>query len=94
MLRSADYIPLMAGVQQLLIKCAFPTFHAKLFNTILPRRQKRQKQQKLPDLGALKSSTEDDRDHVYDTIQEKPSVLIEDLLAEIDFEVHRLSIGV
>lgn len=64
----------IAGVQQLL-RCAFPIFHAQLFNILLP-----------------KTLCEDDRDHIYESIQEKPSVLIEDLLAEVDFKVHRMSI--
>jgi hypothetical protein len=47
----------------------------------LTQEAKRQKHQCLPRSGAPKKLTEDDRDHIYETIQEKPSVLIEDLLA-------------
>lgn len=58
----------------------------------LTQEAKRQKQQSLPRLGAPRKLTEEDRDHIYNTIQEKPSILIKDLLGEVDFKVHCTSI--
>ncbi|CRL31137.1 Transposase, Tc1-like [Penicillium camemberti] len=58
----------------------------------LTQESKRQKQESLPRPGQPRKLTEDDRDNIYGIIQEKPSVLTEDLLAEVDFKVHRQSI--
>ncbi|KAJ5860214.1 uncharacterized protein N7529_007524 [Penicillium soppii] len=53
---------------------------------------KRQKQQSLPHSGALRKLTEEDRDHIYDTKQQTPPILVEDLLAQVDFKVKRMAI--
>jgi transposase len=73
-------------------KIRFPDIPRSTIQYTLTQEAKRQKQQSLPRSGAPKKPTEDDRDHIYETIQEKPSVLIEDLLSEVDFKVHRMSI--
>ncbi|KAJ5644670.1 hypothetical protein N7507_010681 [Penicillium longicatenatum] len=56
------------------------------------RESKRQKQESLPRLGAPRKLTENDRDHIYETIQKNPLILIQDLLSEVDNKVKRNSI--
>lgn len=73
-------------------KMRFPDIPRSTIQYTLTQEAKRQKQQSLPRSGAPKKLTEDDRDHIFETIQEKPSILIEDLLAEVDYKVHRMSI--
>lgn len=53
---------------------------------------KRQKQETLPRLGGPSQLTEHDRDHIYETIQQNPSILIADLLEEVDHKDKRHSI--
>ncbi|KAJ6094426.1 hypothetical protein N7467_001939 [Penicillium canescens] len=47
---------------------------------------KRYKQQSLPRSGTPRKLNGEDRDHIYDTIQQNPSILKEDLLAEVDYK--------
>jgi transposase len=70
----------------------FPDIPRSTIQYTLTQEAKRQKQQSLPRSGTPRKLTGEDRDHIYDTIQENPSILIEDLLGEIDFKVRRQSI--
>jgi hypothetical protein len=70
----------------------FPDIPRSTIQYTLTQEVKRQKQQSLPRSGTPRKLTGEDRDHIYDTIQENPSILIEDLLGEIDYKVHRQSI--
>ncbi|KAJ6094481.1 hypothetical protein N7467_001994 [Penicillium canescens] len=73
-------------------KKRFPDIPRSTIQYTLTQETKRQKQESLPRSGPPGKLTEEDRDRIYDTIQEKPSILIEDLLGEVDFKVHRTSI--
>ncbi|OQD72675.1 hypothetical protein PENANT_c235G00440, partial [Penicillium antarcticum] len=73
-------------------KQRFPDIPCSTIQYTLTQEAKRQKHESLPRSGQPRKITEEDRDHIYDIIQEKPSILIEDLLGEVDFKVHRMSI--
>ena len=73
-------------------KMRFPDIPRLTIQYTLTQEVKRQKQQSLPRLGTRRKLTGEDRDYIYDTIQEKPSILTEDLLAEVDYKVKRYSI--
>lgn len=70
----------------------FPDIPRSTIQYTLTQEVKRPKQQSLPRSGTPRKLTAEDRDHIYDTMQEKPSILIEDLPEEVDFKVHRQSI--
>lgn len=73
-------------------KRRFPDIPRSTIQYTLTQESKRQKQESLPRPGQPRKITEDDRDHIYDIIQQQPSVLTDDLLKELDFKVHRQSI--
>lgn len=45
-----------------------------------------------PRSGAPRKLTEDDRDHIYDVIQQTPTITRDKLLEEVDWKVHAKSI--
>ncbi|KAJ5655814.1 hypothetical protein N7507_007764 [Penicillium longicatenatum] len=73
-------------------KKRFPDIPRSTIQYTLTQELKRQKQESLPRLGAPRKLTENDRDHIYETIQKNPSILIQDLLSEVDNKVKRNSI--
>lgn len=73
-------------------KLRFPDILRSTIQYTLTQESKRQKQQTLPRPGGPRKLTEDDRDHIYETIQQNPSILAADLLKEVDYKVKRHSI--
>jgi len=73
-------------------KKRFPDIPRSTIQYTLTQESKRQKQQSLARSGGPRKLTEDDRDHIYETIQQNPSILVADLLAEVDYKVKRTSI--
>lgn len=91
-LRYASYIPLIGWGATTIKKKRFPGIPRSTIQYTLTQESKRQKQESLSRSGAPRKLTEDDRDHIYETIQQNPSILIKDLLSEVDDKVKRTSI--
>ncbi|KAJ5318343.1 hypothetical protein N7476_004763 [Penicillium atrosanguineum] len=60
--------------------------------SLLRQDLKRLKGVSLPRSGAHRKLTAEDRDSVYDAIQNRPDITREDLLAEVDYRVKAMSI--
>lgn len=73
-------------------KRRFPDIPRSTIQYTLTQDSKRQKQESLPRSGTPRKLTENDRDHIYETIQENPSISLQYLRKEVDFKVHRTSI--
>jgi transposase len=73
-------------------KLRFPDIPRSTIQYTLTQESKRIKQESLSRIGRPRKLTDEDRDHIYDTIQQNPSILVEDLLAEVDYKVKRMAI--
>ncbi|KAJ5887671.1 hypothetical protein N7495_007712 [Penicillium taxi] len=77
----------------LIQKHRFPNIPVSTINYTLTQERRRQKNQSsLPRLGQPRKLSEDDRDHIYELIQENPSVTTEELLAAVDHKINRQSL--
>jgi transposase len=70
----------------------YPEIPISTIQTTCRRERIRQDNQTRPRIGAPRKLSEQQRDHIYDTIQQNPHVMIPDLLAEVDHVVKKRSI--
>lgn len=73
-------------------KYRFPHISLSTIHYTLREEKNRLNNHSRPRSGAPRKLTEEDRDHVYDLIQQTPSITREDLLAEVDYKVKKTSI--
>lgn len=73
-------------------KRRFPDIPRSTIQYTLTQESKRQKQESLPRSGTSRKLTDEDRDHIYELIQNNPTISAEDLRKEVDFKVCRGSI--
>ncbi|KAJ5148853.1 hypothetical protein N7448_000431 [Penicillium atrosanguineum] len=73
-------------------KNAFPDIPLSTIHYTLRQDLKRLKGVSLPRSGAPRKLTAEDRDRVYDAIQNRPDITREDLLAEVNYKVKAMSI--
>lgn len=73
-------------------KYRFPDIPLSTIHYTLREEHKRLNNHSRPRSGGPRKLTEDDRDHIYDIIQQKPTITREELLSEVDFKVHASSI--
>lgn len=70
----------------------FPDIPRSTIQYTITQESKREKQESRGRTGRPKLLTEDERNHIYETLQRTPSIPIQELLKEINHKVNRSSI--